>query len=119
MRFLNASILASGARETIVSVTSRAARCGTAPSMWSTTNEQLGHPSLPVRAEHEVVDDELAAPVEQVGERDLSLRRVEDVVLVDLDPGQLAPLRASSSRWRVSSFSLREQRLARGEPFSP
>ena len=32
MRFLNDSILARGARETITSRTSRAARCGTAPS---------------------------------------------------------------------------------------
>ena len=45
IRFLNASILARGARETIVSVTSRAARCASAPSRWSDTKEQLGQPS--------------------------------------------------------------------------
>ena len=45
MRFLNASILASGARETIAIVTSRAARCARAASIWSDTNEQLGQPS--------------------------------------------------------------------------
>ena len=46
MRFLNASILASGARETIAIVTSRAARCASVPSRWSDTNEQLGQPSF-------------------------------------------------------------------------
>ena len=35
MRFLNASISASGARETASIVTSRAARCGSIPSVWS------------------------------------------------------------------------------------
>ena len=49
---------------------------------------------LPIRSEHEVVDDQLAAPVEEVGERDLALGRVENVILLDLHPGQLAPLGA-------------------------
>src|SRR5437868_10082665 len=45
---------------------------------------------LPVGAEHEVVDDELAAAVEQVGEARLAARAGELVVLGDLDPGQVA-----------------------------
>src|SRR6202012_4711949 len=45
IRFLKASSLASGARETATIVTSRAARCGSAPSIWSDINEQLGQPS--------------------------------------------------------------------------
>jgi hypothetical protein len=41
---------------------------------------------------HEVLDKELAAAVEKVCERDLTLWRVEDVLLLDADPGELAPL---------------------------
>jgi hypothetical protein len=47
---------------------------------------------LPVRTKHEVIDDELASPVEQVGERFLAARRIEDIVLFDFDPGKLAAL---------------------------
>src|SRR5262245_15228288 len=39
---------------------------------------------------HEVLDEELAPAVEQIGEADLALRRVEDVLLLDPDPRQLA-----------------------------
>src|ERR1700730_1967994 len=45
MRFLNASICASGAREITTSVTSRAFKCGTLPSKWSASSEQLWQPS--------------------------------------------------------------------------
>ena len=45
---------------------------------------------VPARPEHEVLDDELAAAVEQIGQRLLALRRVEQIGLVDLDPGQFA-----------------------------
>jgi hypothetical protein len=43
-------------------------------------------------APHEVVDDQLAAPVEQVGQASLANRPGEDVVLVDLDHRQGAAL---------------------------
>ena len=46
----------------------------------------------PVGSEHEVLDDELAASVEQVGERPRAVRRVEHVGLVQPDPGQRAAL---------------------------
>src|SRR5450755_764019 len=39
-------------------------------------------------APHEVVDDELTPPVEQVGQARLSARPREDVLLADLDGGQ-------------------------------
>jgi hypothetical protein len=45
---------------------------------------------LPLRAEHEVVDDELASPFEQVGESFIAARRIEDIVLFDFNPGKLA-----------------------------
>ena len=46
MRFLNASSLASGARETASMVTSRALRCTTVRSKLSAQNEQLLHGAL-------------------------------------------------------------------------
>ena len=49
---------------------------------------------LPVGAEHEVVDDELAAAVEKLLEGLRTVRRVEDVRLVDSDPRQVATLTA-------------------------
>ena len=41
---------------------------------------------LPARTEHEVIDDQLAAAVEQVGQRLLATGSVEHIGLVDLDP---------------------------------
>src|SRR4029453_4620671 len=43
------------------------------------------------RAEHEVVDDELRAPVEELGQRLAPLVRVELVLLLDRHPGELLP----------------------------
>src|SRR5260221_9492867 len=47
---------------------------------------------VPFGTEHEVIDDELAASVEKVGERHRALGAFEDIVLLDLDPGQRAAL---------------------------
>ena len=47
-----------------------------------------GAARLPTGTEHEMIDHQLAAAVEELAERLLSLRRLEDVVLLDLDPGQ-------------------------------
>src|SRR5581483_4984133 len=38
---------------------------------------------VPVRPEHEMLDDELALVAEQAGQRHLALGRIEDVLLVD------------------------------------
>jgi len=43
--------------------------------------------------EHEVVDDELAAPGEQIGERYLPFRRVEDTSVLDTHSEALRSLR--------------------------
>src|SRR5436190_1810539 len=40
-------------------------------------------------AEHEVVDEQLRAPVEELGKGLLPIVRLEDVLLLDPDPGQL------------------------------
>src|SRR6516164_3983831 len=49
---------------------------------------------FPSRTEHEVIHNELAATVEQVVQRYLSLRAIEDVVLLDLLPRKFAALAA-------------------------
>src|SRR5260221_6999937 len=46
----------------------------------------------PVRAEHEMLDDQLAAASKQIGKRLLADRCIENIGLADLDPGQRAPL---------------------------
>jgi hypothetical protein len=47
---------------------------------------------LVARAEHEVVDEQLGSPVEQLGERLLTVVGVEAVLLLHRHPGQLASL---------------------------
>src|SRR5258708_33230431 len=46
----------------------------------------------PFRAEHEMLDDQLAAAGKQIGKRLLADLRVENIGLADLDPCQCAPL---------------------------
>src|SRR5712692_3035727 len=48
----------------------------------------------PVRTEHEMLDDQLVASAEQVGQRLLAAGPVEDVILFHLYPGQRPPLGA-------------------------
>jgi hypothetical protein len=45
-----------------------------------------------IRAEHEVVEEQLSAPLEQLRQRGLAGRTVEDVVLVDADHRQPSAL---------------------------
>jgi hypothetical protein len=47
---------------------------------------------VPVGAEHDVLDDQLAAATEQPGELSRSLRGLEDVLLLDPDHRESAPL---------------------------
>jgi hypothetical protein len=44
------------------------------------------------RPEHEVVDEQLRAALEELGERPRASLGVEPVLALDRDPGQLAPL---------------------------
>src|SRR5262249_43799058 len=71
----------------------------------------------PSRAEHEMIDDQLAASVEEVGERFLAVRPLEDVLLVDLDPGQFAPLGAHPVAHPGKLFLVGQVEFARLEPF--
>ena len=49
-------------------------------------------PVLPLRIEHEVVDDQLPATLEHVEQTHGAVRAVEHVVLLDLDHGEVAAL---------------------------
>ena len=49
-------------------------------------------PCRVVGAEHEVVDEELRAPSEEIGQRGAALVGLEAVLLVDSNPRQLLPL---------------------------
>src|SRR5262249_8336327 len=73
-------------------------------------------PLLPLRREHEMVDDQLRALGEQVAERDLSVRSVEHVRLVDPHPWEFAPLRAQTVPRRRDFLLPGETRHARRDP---
>ena len=71
---------------------SLALRWGTWGASVSAIEEQTGQPAVPGRPEHEVVDEQLGAAVEEIGEGLRAVLGLEPVVLLDRDPGQLAPL---------------------------
>src|SRR5205823_4167816 len=71
---------------------------------------------LPLRQEHEVIDDELTAAVEEIGQRLLSVRAVEKVVLLHTLPRQLAAAAAQLIALPREFLFLRQQLLARGDP---
>src|SRR5712675_695180 len=72
---------------------------------------------LPVGAEHEVVDDELALAREEIGERLLSLRAIEDVLLLDFFPRKLATLAAQRITLAREGLLQHEKFPARFHPF--
>ena len=70
----------------------------------------------PVRAEHEMVCDQLTAAVEQLRQRTAALRTFEHIRLVDEHPGELTP-RGTDLIAQVGQFPLFLQKsLARGQP---
>src|SRR5262249_49253685 len=72
---------------------------------------------IPFRAEHEVVDDELAATTEKIGEGFLAGGRIEDVVLLDLEPRELAALPGDVVAQASQFLFFGEKFFARGHPF--
>ena len=77
-----------------------------------------GAARLVIGSEHEMVEEELRAPPEEIHERGAAfIGLVEVIVLVESDPGQrLAPPRELVAAPRQLLFFL-EQREARLEPF--
>src|SRR5262249_29784859 len=72
---------------------------------------------LPAGIEHQVLDDQLVAPREQVRQGLLSVRPLERVGLVDALPRQVAPLLAQRIARPREVLLLGEQLLARLDPF--
>src|SRR5438094_871656 len=72
---------------------------------------------VPARAEHEVIDDELAAPVEQLGERLPAVAPFELIGLFHRLPRQRAPRCRELVAAARERLFLRQQLPARGEPF--
>src|SRR5207247_3762115 len=73
-------------------------------------------PCLVVRPEHEVVDDELRAPSEEVGQRGVALVGLESVFLVDPHPRQLLPPARQLVAAPRELLLRREQLEPRGQP---
>ena len=72
---------------------------------------------LPVGAEHEVVDDELAPALEEILERLLPVGTLEDIGLLDLHPGQSAALPAQFVLEPGEMLLLLQEFLAGDDPF--
>jgi hypothetical protein len=67
-------------------------------------------------AEHEVVDQQLGAAVEELGQGPGSILGVEAVLLVDPDPGQLAALTGQLVTYPGVCLLAHQQRLAGSLP---
>src|SRR2546423_484399 len=78
-----------------------------------------GAAGLVRRAEHEVVDEQLRATVEELGERLRPRLGFEAVVLLDRHPGKLPPLPRELVAATGELLLLREQFLARCLPLLP
>jgi len=116
MRFLNASICGSGARNrehgdiALCEMNDSAVEViGEIRAAWAAL--------LPFRTKHEVVDDQLAATVEQIGQRFLASGPFEQIGLVYFDPRQFATLPAQFVAGVSESLFSFQERFARGEPF--
>src|SRR6516164_1792063 len=72
---------------------------------------------LPCRIEHEVINDQLAAAVQQLRQALPAVGSFEYVVLLDALPRQFAPLAAQLVAQPREFLLPREQPLARFEPF--
>src|SRR6516225_1534952 len=72
---------------------------------------------LPARAQHEVIDDQLALAAEQLGKRLLALRRIENVVLFHSLAWQFAAFAAERIAGAGKGFFFGEMGLARSDPF--
>ena len=72
---------------------------------------------LPLRMEHEVVDDQLRSIVEQVDEAHRAVGADESVVLLDLDHGQVAALDVEIVPSPGLVLLLGQQLAAGEEPF--
>src|SRR5207302_2382192 len=71
---------------------------------------------LPARPEHEMIDEKLALAAEQIAERHLARRPVEDVFLFDFDPGQFATLKVQVVAQFRELLFFQQEFLTGGKP---
>jgi hypothetical protein len=71
---------------------------------------------FPAGTKHEMLNEQLAAPLEKIGQRFPAIRAFEDVVLLDADPGQFAPAGTDLVPQAGESFFLLQEFLAGNEP---
>ena len=71
---------------------------------------------LPVRAEHEVIDDELAAAAEQFAEGDAALFALEHIIGLDFLPRERTPLGGERLAGAGEGLFLLEQPQPRRSP---
>src|SRR5258708_23704454 len=71
---------------------------------------------FPVRAKHEVIDDELGFAAKEIGERLFSVGAIENVVLFDFDPGKFAALGAEGITLASEPLFGGQKLFASGEP---
>ena len=64
-----------------------------------------------------MVDDELAAAIEQLGKRPFAISALEYIALIYFGPGQLTPQPAQFIACPRELLLLEKKRLACGEPF--
>jgi hypothetical protein len=74
---------------------------------------------LPARAEHEVLHDQLAASLEQIGEALFSTGRIKDVVLIHSHPGQVTTLRGERVALAAVILLVDQQLLPGLDPLGP
>src|SRR6266566_1533910 len=98
--------LSRGARETTTSLTSRAARCTTLPSIWSEMNEQLGQPSSHPGPNMKWYTISWLLPSKRSASVSLPFWPSNTYSFSTLSHGSSRRCRLSSLRSRVNSFSL-------------
>src|SRR5215471_2014470 len=72
---------------------------------------------IPIWTEHEVIDDQLTAAVEQLRQGLVSVRPLEYIILAHALPGQLAALLAQPIAHARELLLLDQELLARSDPF--
>jgi hypothetical protein len=71
----------------------------------------------PIRREHEVIDDQLAAALEQLRKCLFSVSAIKDIGLFNFRPRQLAPHPVQLIPLLGELLLFDQQRLACGQPF--
>ena len=93
------------------------------PPMWHCAVKVIGHERatgttfLPIGPEHEVIDHQLTAAVEEIGQRFFAFGSVEDVILLDFQPRKLASFGAELIASVGEGFFLFQEIFSRSKPF--